>query len=91
MIVIDGVTVCDVYHTDQLINARTVDVFAREVVIAIVFSDNVTSVIYVPGSIAVDILLSMGLEVCWYLFSESFSGRPGLTVHNSCLTLYAIG
>jgi hypothetical protein len=50
VIVIDGVTVCDVYHTDQLINARTVDVFAREVVIAVVFGDNVTSVIYVPGS-----------------------------------------
>jgi len=33
-----------------------VDVFAREVVIAIVFSDNVTAVIYVPGFIAIDIL-----------------------------------
>nr|MBC8470150.1 hypothetical protein [Planctomycetota bacterium] len=56
VIVIDGVTVCDVYHTDRLIYARAVDVFAREVVIAVVFGYDVTAVIYIPGFIAIDIL-----------------------------------
>ena len=33
-----------VYHTDRLINARTVDVFAQEATV-IVFSDNVAAII----------------------------------------------
>jgi len=43
-------------HTDQLINARTVDVFARQIAVVVVFGDNVTAVIYVSGRIAIDIL-----------------------------------
>ena len=38
------------------VNERVVDVFACEVVIAIVFGDNIAAVIYVPGFKAIDFL-----------------------------------
>ena len=47
MIVVFGVIIDHIYHTDRLINARAVDVFAQEEVIVVVFSDNVTAVIAV--------------------------------------------
>jgi len=45
VIVVFGVIIDRIYHTDRLINARAVDVFAQEEVIVVVFSDNVTAVI----------------------------------------------
>jgi hypothetical protein len=45
VIVIDGVTVGHLDHADRLVDSRAVDVFAQQVVIAVVFGDNVVAVI----------------------------------------------
>ena len=41
-------------YRNRFINARTVDVFAHEVVIAIVFGNNVVAVMEVRGSVAIN-------------------------------------
>ena len=58
VIVIDGVTVGHLDHADRLVDARAVDVFAQQVVIAVVFGDNVRAVIDVPGAKAIDLLFT---------------------------------
>ena len=45
MIVIDRVTVGHLDHADRLVDSRAVDVFAQQVVIAIVFGDHMTTAI----------------------------------------------
>ena len=58
MIVIDVVTVDHLDHADRLVDARAVDVFAQQVVIAIVFGDHVVAVIQVSGAVAIDLLFA---------------------------------
>ena len=58
MIVIDGVTVGHLDHADRLVDSRAVDVFAQQVVIAVVFGDNVGAVIDVPRAEAIDLLFT---------------------------------
>jgi hypothetical protein len=41
MIVIDRAGGCDLYHTEYLINAGTVDVFARQIAVVVVFGGDV--------------------------------------------------
>jgi len=61
VIVVHGVTIGHVYHTHGLVNARTVDVFAQEPVIAVgfgrlttgLFSNHVTAVIAVLDGLAI--------------------------------------
>jgi hypothetical protein len=45
VIVIGGVTFGHLDHADRLVDARAVDVFAQQVVIAVVFGDNVGAVV----------------------------------------------
>jgi hypothetical protein len=45
VIVIDGVTVGHLDHADRLVDSRAVDVFAQQVVIAVVFGDNVRAIV----------------------------------------------
>jgi hypothetical protein len=56
VIVVDGIAVLDVYHTERLVNARAVDVFTHQVVTVVVFGYNVAAVIEVFGGNAVDSL-----------------------------------
>jgi hypothetical protein len=58
VVVIDGVGVGDLDHTDGLVDARAVDVFAQQVVIAVVFGDHVGAVIDVAGAVAIDLLFN---------------------------------
>jgi len=58
VVVIDGVGVGHLDHTDGLVDARAVDVFAQQVVIAVVFGDHVGAVIEVPGGVAIDLLFN---------------------------------
>jgi len=45
VIVIGGVTFGHLDHADRLVDARAVDVFAQQVVIAVVFGDNVRTIV----------------------------------------------
>ncbi len=57
VIVVDGIAVLDVYHTERLVNTRAVDVFSHQVVTVVVFGYNVVAVIEVFGGYAVDDIL----------------------------------
>jgi len=58
VIVVHGVTVGHFYHTHRLINARTVDVFAQEPVIAIGF-DRLTTSVFGNDMVAVIAILDI--------------------------------
>ena len=45
VIVIGCITIGDLYHADRLVDFRAIDVFAQQVVIAVVFGDNLVAVI----------------------------------------------
>jgi len=53
MVVVNRVAISYIYHTDGLVNTRAIDIFAQEIVIAVVFSDNVTTIIEVLGNLVV--------------------------------------
>ena len=45
VVIVIGLAFGRLYHADRLVDSRAVDVFAQQVVIAVVFGDNVVAVI----------------------------------------------
>ena len=50
IVIVIGLTFGHLDHADRLVDSRAVDVFAQQVVIAVVFGDNVVAVIQVAGA-----------------------------------------
>ena len=70
MVVIDRAAIFDIYHTDQLINTRTVDEFLGKAARVVVFSDNITAIVDISSRIAIDCLFDTpaGLQDKYYWF-----------------------